>query len=50
MEYFRAAKLRVTRRKGYDERMVDDALDAYAQRLDAADRAGCGSGKPGPGR
>jgi len=35
-EDVRAAKLRVTRRKGYDERMVDDALDAYAQQLDAA--------------
>ncbi len=32
----RAAKLRVTRRKGYDERMVDHVLDVYAQQLDAA--------------
>ena len=32
----RAARLRVTCRKGYDERMVDDALDAYEEQLDAA--------------
>jgi DivIVA domain-containing protein len=29
----RAVQFRVTYRKGYDDRMVDDALDAYAARL-----------------
>jgi DivIVA domain-containing protein len=28
-----AATFRVTRLKGYDERMVDDAMDAYAAQL-----------------
>jgi hypothetical protein len=30
----RAIKLRITRRGGYDERLVDDALDRYAEELD----------------
>ncbi|MGH3409261.1 MAG: DivIVA domain-containing protein [Streptosporangiaceae bacterium] len=30
----RAIRFRVTRRGGYDERLVDDALDRYAEELD----------------
>ena len=32
----RAAKFRTTRRKGYDQRTVDEALDSYADQLDSA--------------
>jgi len=32
----RTAKFRATRRKGYDERLVGEALDAYARQLDTA--------------
>jgi DivIVA domain-containing protein len=31
----RAALLRATRLRGYDELMVDDALDAYAEQLES---------------
>jgi DivIVA domain-containing protein len=30
----RAIRFRLTRRGGYDERLVDDALDRYAEELD----------------
>jgi DivIVA domain-containing protein len=32
----RAALFRVTRRRGYDEIMVDDAMDAYAEQLESS--------------
>jgi len=44
----RTVRFRVTRRGGYDERQVDDALDRYAEELDRhAAELRRGAGGPG---